>query len=213
MAGDMDCEFEGKLKGVLVSAPEWDCLNKGNANRGKQGCSLLSTEKCKGKCADAGKSRCRLVFAKRCKGKGDINEKPYWIQVVAFEELADQANEMSLGSTVVIECGLNVNRWLDKDGHTVKTSANYIARKVGVVKSLTDPPEWLPGAPRKAKAAKTATVHVEGPEEEEEGNTEVDKFLHGQAAQSAPGGDAKHAAETGSKVQGAGAAVAGVPGG
>lgn len=173
---ELDTESEVRLKGALVSPPEFDYT-------------------------DQGQPRCRLVFPKKCTGKGELNLKPYWLQVVVFGELAVQAAELKVGSIVVTMSHINANRWYGRDG-AVKTSQNYIAFKVGVVKSLTDSPEWLPGAPRKPRVPKVAVAESVEPDEDEvpwaddgredlsrESVSEVDMFLHGQAARSAAQGD------------------------
>lgn len=188
MARELDCKSEVRVEGALVSPPEFDYTDKG-------------------------RPRCRLVFPKKCSGEGEINAKPYWLQFVAFDDLAIQANMIRVGSIVAVIGVINANRWYANDGVTVKTSQNYIARRIGVIKSLTEPPEWLPGAPAKVRAPKRVDRRVEAPVEEEseavefgEPPDEVNSFLHPeltrQAATSASGDDdAEHGADA-AEVQG-----------
>jgi hypothetical protein len=187
MARELDCRSEVRVEGPLVSPPEFDYTDKGQP-------------------------RCRLVFPKKCSGKGEINEKPYWLQFIAFDDLAIQANMIRVGSIVAVIGVINANRWYAKDGVTVKTSQNYIARRIGVIKSLAEPPEWLPGAPAKVRALKRVAKHVEASVDDipeaadfDEPLDWVNSFLHPelrQAAPSVPGGDdAEHGAEA-AEVQG-----------
>lgn len=142
MSNELDCETEVKYKGPLVSAPEFGYIGM----------------------ADKKKAKCRLVFPKKCSGAGEINKKPYWLPVTCFGPLAEQAAKLRMGQIVIVVGRINANRWLAKDGVTVKTSQNVIAFRVGVVGSIDGTPEWLPGAPRKAKAA-TSNQREEPPVE------------------------------------------------
>lgn len=186
MARELDCKSEVRVEGPLVSPPEFDYTDKG-------------------------RPRCRLVFPKKCSGGGEINDKPYWLQFVAFDDLAVQANTIQVGSIVAVIGVINANRWYANDGVTVKTSQNYIARRIGVIKSLTEPPEWFPGAPAKVRVPRDVDKCVEALVKGEvvgvgvgEPPDEVSAFLHPelrQAATSAPGDDAEHRADA-AEVQG-----------
>jgi len=207
---DLDSEFEGTWRGPLVSAPQFDCFK-----HGKDECPIDFRAECPGLCQSAGNPRCRLVLPKKRSGKGEVNEKPYWVQIMVFGELAKQVRDVPVGSIMVIPCGFNVNSWMANDNQTVKTSANYIARRIGIVEGLAGEIKWLPGAPKKAKAAKGGSHgHAESEVEEtgEPSDVEVEKFLHGQVATSEPGKDAA-AAGPGAEVQGTMTGVGGVPGG
>lgn len=198
MARELDCKSEVRVEGPLVSPPEFDYTDKG-------------------------RPRCRLVFPKKCSGVGEINDKPYWLQFVAFDDLAVQANTIRVGGIVAVIGVINANRWYANDGVTVKTSQNYIARRIGVIKSLTEPPEWFPSVPAKVRAPKRAAKHAEeAPAEEEpvgiksnfgEPLDEVSAFLHPelrQAAASSPGDDAGCKADTAEVQGGIGAKADGV---
>lgn len=151
-----------RIEGVLVSPVEFDYTQEGQP-------------------------RCRFVFLLPCSGLGEVNSKPYWLPVVCFGALAEQAKGLTVGQEVVTFSRINANRWIDKnDGVTVKTSQNYIAYRVGVVKMIGEPVEWFPGAPRKAKAKTKQAVLQTEPGEMPEGEPEavndgVSDFLHGQA--------------------------------
>lgn len=155
---ELDLESEVRIKGPLVSLPEFDHT-------------------------DAGQARCRLVFPKKCTGVGEINKKPYWVQVVLFGELAEQASALAIGQMVITVSRINANRWMAQDGVTVKTSQNYIGYRVGVVVSLTEPIRWLPGPTKKEKKQPQAELPMGVAEQEAVLPTpenEVDKFLQGE---------------------------------
>lgn len=196
MARELDCKSEVRVEGPLVSPPEFGYTDKGQP-------------------------RCRLVFPKKCSGVGEINDKPYWLQFIAFDDLAVQASTIRVGSIVAVIGVINANRWYASDGVTVKTSQNYIARRIGVVKSLTEPPEWFPSAPAKVRAPKHVGKHVKASVEEETAGVtfeapqdEVSAFLHPafsrQAAASFPGDDAECKADTAEVQGGIGAEADGV---
>lgn len=133
---ELDCESEVKLRAPLVVEPELSFLADGRA-------------------------KCRLSLPKKRSGKGEINSKVFWIQVMLFDKLAEQAAKIPMGSMVVVVCRINVNSWYDKkdieahiplDRVRVHTSHNYIAFRVGSQhKGIDQPIEWLPGGKREKK--------------------------------------------------------------
>ena len=164
---ELDLKTECKFEGPLVSAPEFDYTDKGQA-------------------------RCRLTFPKKCSGQGEVNKKPYWVQVCAFGALAEQAARLSVGSNVVSYSRLNVNRWEpEAQPGVVKTSTNYIAYRIGVIRGIGEDVAWLPGAPRKAKAKEKVDEVPEVPKLQTDNESQIDEFVHGQAAPLVPGEDAE----------------------
>lgn len=127
----------------------------------------------------AGHYKCRLVFGKKCSGTGEENEKPYWLQVDTFEELAEQCSTYLAGDMVVALSRVNANRWYAPDTHILKVSQNYIGFRIGSQLTIGANILWLPGRPRKTKEPVPAALpHVVG-DEVPSLDGHVNTFLHG----------------------------------
>lgn len=80
--------------------------------------------------------------------RNDKNSKPYWLQISAFGDLADKANQLlSQGDLVAIRGVLQARRWQTKptDGSEPQERINVacLANKIGKCGSLNDSPDWL----------------------------------------------------------------------
>lgn len=155
MALEKDVVTVVKIKGALVVPPEMDYTSTGQA-------------------------RCRLSFPKKCSGEGELNQKPFWLQVVTFGDLAEAcARQLHVGLTVVVVGHINANRWYAADGITVKTSQNYIAYRVGIQGEVDKNIDWLAARLTKVKKPDKQPPLLQAEDERAEVDKQVDDFIAG----------------------------------
>lgn len=88
-----------------------------------------------------GRSVCTLVMPLEAHSNG-VEPKPYWLQVIAFGELADKLNTVKVGTTIVVSGRFSASRWMGKDG-VAKASLGVIINRAGLYESFAQGVEWF----------------------------------------------------------------------
>lgn len=88
-----------------------------------------------------GRSVCTVVMPLDAHSNG-VDPKPYWLQIIAFGDLADKLNTVRMGQTIVVSGRFSASRWLGKDGIS-KASLGVIINRAGLYESFAQGVKWF----------------------------------------------------------------------